>query len=55
MDERQEKTKVLQNQQTGTTASRVLEVTIEKRYFIFRNFLIFWIIFRLRNQYDLMG
>lgn len=41
MDERQEKTKMSQDQQTVTTTSRVVELTIERRYIIQRNFLIF--------------
>lgn len=34
MDERQEKTKMSQDQQTVTTTSRVVELTIERRYII---------------------
>lgn len=55
MDERQEKTKMSQDQQTVTTTSRVVELTLERRYIIQRNFLIFWILFRHQNLYDLMG
>lgn len=38
MDERQEKTKIVQDQQTVTTTSRVLEQNIKWRYIIFRFF-----------------